>query len=102
MKKSKKLFLSFFLQHDAEYFLDLSIRIFGVPLANDTLVIDIRQEFLEKYNCQRITEVKLKDFSDKNRGNKIKVPLKYSQTVDGWKWGFYITDKKAIIEQLKF
>ena len=88
--------------HEAEYFLDLSIRIFGVPLANDTLVIDIRQNFLEKYNCQRITEVRVKDFSDKNRGKKINVPLKYRQAADGWKWDFSITDKKQIINQLEF
>ena len=88
--------------HDAEYFLDLSIRIFGVPLANDTLVIDIRQDFLEKYNCQRITEGRIKDFFDKNRGKKINIPLKYRQSVDGWKWDFSITDKNKIIEQLEF
>ena len=88
--------------HEAEYFLDLSIRIFGVPLANDTIVIDIRQEFLEKYNCQRITEGRIKDFSDKNRGKKINIPLKYRQSVDGWKWDFSITDKNKIIEQLEF
>ena len=88
--------------HEAEYFLDLSIRIYGVPLANDTLVIDIRQDFLEKYNCQRITEGRIKDFSDKNRGNKINIPLKYRQSVDGWKWDFSITDKNKIIEQLEF
>ena len=88
--------------HEAEYFLDLSIRIYGVPLANDTLVIDIRQDFLEKYNCQRITEGRIKDFSDKNRGKKINIPLKYRQSVDGWKWDFSITDKNKIIEQLEF
>ena len=88
--------------HEAEYFLDLSIRIFGVPLANDTLVIDIRQDFLEKYNCQHITEVRVKDFSDKNRGKKINIPLKYRQAADGWKWDFSIADKKQIINQLEF
>ena len=88
--------------HGSEYFLDLSIRIFGVPLEHDTVVIDIRSAFLEKYSCQRVTETKLKDFSDKNRGKKIDVPLSYHQAADDWKWGFNITDKKKIIEQLKF
>jgi len=88
--------------HESEYFLELSIRIFGVPLEHDTIVIDIRPEFLEKYNCQRITENQLRDFSDKNRGKKIEVPLRYHQSADGWKWDFTITDKKKIIEQLEF
>ena len=88
--------------HEAEYFLDLSIRIFGVPLEHDTIVIDIRPEFLKKYNCQRVTETKLKDFSDKNRGKKIDMPLSYHQSADGWKWGFTITDKNKILDQLEF
>ncbi len=88
--------------HEAEYFLDLSIRIFGVPLANDTIEIDIRPEFLEKYNCQRVTKTKLENFIDKNRGKKIDVPLRYRQSADGWEWDFTITDKNKIIEQLEF
>ena len=88
--------------HESEYFLELSIRIFGVPLEHDTIVIDIRPEFLEKYNCQRVTENKLKDFFDKNCGKKIEVPLRCHQSVDGWKWGFTITDKNKILDQLEF
>ena len=88
--------------HESEYFLELSIRIFGVPLEHDTIVIDIRPEFLKKYNCQRVTETNLKDFSDKNHGKKIDMPLSYHQSADGWKWGFTITDKNKILDQLEF
>ena len=88
--------------HDAEYFLDLSIRIFGVPLANDTLVIDIRQDFLKAYDCQRISQKQLKIFEDKNKGKKIAVELRYLESVDGGKSSFTIVDKKQIIRQLKF
>ena len=88
--------------HHAEYFIYLSLRIFGIPLAHDTIDVDIRSNFLEKYNCQRVSQSKLDSFFAKNKGKKIFIPLAYMQSEDGWKWGFNITDKKKIIEQLKF
>ena len=88
--------------HDAEYFLDLSIRIFGVPLKEDEIVLDIRPEFLETYDCQRISQKQLKIFENKNKGKKIVVALRYLESADGWKFGFTIVDKKQIIEQLEF
>ena len=62
----------------------------------------MRQQFLEKYNCQRVTEMKLKNFFNKNKGRKINVPLSYMRSADDWKYDFTITDTDKIIEQLEF
>ena len=91
--------------HECDYFLNLSLRIYGIPLVHDTINLDIRPEFLKKYNCQRVTKHKLEDFERKNTGKgkgKITMQLRYMESNDGWKWDFAIVDKKQIIEQLEF
>ena len=73
----------------------MEIKIFNSYHGDDHLIINwqVPDYFLNWF---------VKNFSDKNRGEKIDIPLRYRQSSDGWKWDFTITDKQKIIEQLEF
>lgn len=73
-------------EHNVEYYLFVTFRLFGFSLSMDCRSIDVRKEVLaENIGAQRMSEQRVQTLTTKNKGKKIRIKVQYEVTAGGFK-----------------
>ena len=73
-------------EHNVEYYLFVTFRLFDFPLSMDCRSIDVRKEVLaENPGAQRMSEQRVQTLTTKNKGKKIRIIVRYEVTAGGFK-----------------
>ena len=88
------------LEHNATYYVWVTLNIYGFPVYVDSqLKIDVRDEICIQNDCQRISSKLLSSIVEKNKGQKLNVPVSYQWNNERM-WGLSIFNRNEVIKQL--